>query len=165
MPLEAAHVSGRRFDEPSICGVCDGRCRRRNGEVCGSCRGTGQTKTLYVKPVRIIPLCGPVSDPTSCHAKDHTGDIDVLPLLNIDEQLQAVTDFEGIENARVRLAPSAYREGPIGTTHRLVAAVDAFTKEAASLGGLPIELFGLHSQMLGAMLNCAEAIGAPRGDA
>ncbi len=110
--LEAAHVSGRRFDEHKACTTC-----RNTGTVtingklrtCGVCKGRGHQKTLYVDPVRIIPLCGPESDPRTCHGKEHAGTLELLPLLKLDEQLQAVKDFGGIENARVRLAPSAYR--------------------------------------------------------
>lgn len=108
VPLEFAHVSGRRFDEPKPCKICNGTGSRFESP-CAVCDGRGVTKTRYVHPDDGIPLCGPHADPRSCHAKDHKGEIDILPLLTVAEQLRAVKHFEGIENARVRLAPSAYR--------------------------------------------------------
>ena len=111
--LEAAHVSGRRFDEHKPCTLCagDGVITAMNDKLrtCGVCKGTGHRKAKYVHPDDIIPLCGPEADPKSCHGKEHAGKLELLPLLTVAEQLRAVKHFEGIENARVRLAPSAYR--------------------------------------------------------
>jgi hypothetical protein len=98
--LEAAHVLGREHDvKPPL--VWD---QANDGEE------WEWKRPFLVAPQRIIPLCGPVSDPTSCHGLDHAGKLNKLKLLRVDEQLQAVADAGGIENARVRLDPDDYTE-------------------------------------------------------
>jgi hypothetical protein len=59
--LEAAHVAGRRYDQP----------KREGG------------KTLWVNPLDIIPLCGPF--PAGCHGAEHRHDLDIKGLLTVDE--------------------------------------------------------------------------------
>jgi hypothetical protein len=97
--LEAAHVLGREHDtKPPL--VWD---QARDGDW--------EWKAPFlVAPQRIIPLCGPVGDSESCHGLQHAGRLNVLKLLRIDEQLQAVADADGIELARVRLDPDDYTE-------------------------------------------------------
>lgn len=80
---EAAHVTGRKHDQP-----------RKPG-----------AKTLYVKPESVVPMCA------HCHRHYDAGQLDLLPYLHLSEQVQAVIDLLGIENARVRLSPSLYRAG------------------------------------------------------
>ena len=82
---ERAHVSGRRFDKP------------RPGK-----------RTLWVNPLDVIPLCGPATDSQSCHCRFDSGILDVLPYLTAEEQVRAVENFGSIEQARMRLAPTAY---------------------------------------------------------
>lgn len=84
--VELAHVIGREFEEPTRPG----------------------SSTYRVKAQRVVPLCGPSTDPDTCHGKQHRHALDLLPHLHRDEQVQAVADV-GIEGARVRLLPSAYR--------------------------------------------------------
>ena len=79
--LQAAHVTGRKHDKP------------RPGQ-----------KTLYVHPDSIVPLC------EVCHGEYDHHEIDLLPHVFLAEQVRAVEDMGGIELARKRLAPSAYRE-------------------------------------------------------
>jgi hypothetical protein len=83
---ERAHISGRRYDRP------------RPG-----------TKTLWVNPLDIVPLCGPAADSGSCHGRFDSGDLDLMPYLTTAEQMRAVECFGNIEQARMRLAPLAYR--------------------------------------------------------
>lgn len=59
-----------------------------------------------VVPDRIIPLCGPATDPKTCHGKQHAHRLELLPYLTIHEQLQAVADAGGIEQARIKLIPT-----------------------------------------------------------
>lgn len=80
--LEAAHVMGRKYDQPLHSG----------------------TKTLYVNPLDIVPL-GPV-----CHRRFDAHELDLLPYLAPEEQVRAVELAGSIETAFRRLAPSAYRE-------------------------------------------------------
>lgn len=79
--LEAAHLAGRRFDRP------------RQGR-----------SILYVDPVSVIPLC----------RRDHqlfdAHQLDVLGVVTTEEQARAVMDLGSIETARIRLAPSEYRQ-------------------------------------------------------
>lgn len=46
-----------------------------------------------VWPHRIIPLCA------DCHRAQHAGQLDILPLLTVREQVQAVADCRGILSA------------------------------------------------------------------
>jgi len=80
--LEAAHIMGRKYDKPVF----------------------EADKTLYVNPERIIPLC------PDHHRQYDAHSLDILGYLAIEEQVQAVIDAGGIEQARRRLAPSAYLE-------------------------------------------------------
>lgn len=106
-PLQAAHVSGRRYDEHLECGICEGTGVRRDGERCRRCAGSGWSKALYVNPDRIVPLCEHMTE-DGCHSLYDAKKIDLLPYLTIDEQVQAVIDLGGIELARKCLAPTAY---------------------------------------------------------
>jgi hypothetical protein len=64
-----------------------------------------------VVPTRVVPLCGPATNPATCHGKAHCGRLDWLPHLTLPEILQAVADASrlyggnGFENARLRLVP------------------------------------------------------------
>lgn len=89
--LDAAHVTGREHDppwsppddfDPDIDDVFD----------------------LDVRPESVIPLC------RSHHRRYDEHHIDVLHVLTIDEQIRAVLDLDGIEPARLRTAPTAYRQ-------------------------------------------------------
>lgn len=84
---ERAHVSGRRFDEPK-----PGR------------------KTPWVNPLDVVPLCGPATDSASCHFRFDAGILDLMPYLTAAEQVKCVENFGSIEQARMRLCPTAYRD-------------------------------------------------------
>lgn len=107
--LEVAHLDGQRYDQPADCKTCKGTGRRLAGAgSCGVCKGSGETKTFYVDPVRTIPLCGPAVDTGTCHNLFDSGQLDVLGLLTLEEQLAVVESLEGIEAARIRLSRPAY---------------------------------------------------------
>lgn len=86
--LEAAHVIGRTHDgDPPV----------RDEDW----------SPFDVHPDRIIPLCGPATDSTTCHGKQHAGCLEMLPLLTREEQVQAVADVGSISRAMQLLSPSA----------------------------------------------------------
>jgi hypothetical protein len=89
--VEAAHIIGREHDRDS-----------RNGLVANR-----DPEAYFVRPDRIVPLCGPATDSTTCHGKYDAHRLDLLPYLTREEEAQAVADV-GLENARMRLCPSAY---------------------------------------------------------
>lgn len=97
--VELAHVTGRVHDvEPPL--------NYPNPET--------WREPFLVIPARVVLLCGPATDPTTCHGKHDGHRLDLLPHLTLSEVLQAVADSaggraNGLENARIRLAPSAYR--------------------------------------------------------
>ena len=70
--------------------------------------GTPQPKAWVVLPERVVPLCGPIGDPNSCHERYDTGRLDLLGHLSKQEEAQAVLDAGGLELARKRLCPSVY---------------------------------------------------------
>lgn len=80
--LEAAHLIGRKHDEPHPDG----------------------TKRIWVNPDRIIPLCA------EHHRLFDAHQLDLIGYLSLEEQLRAVSDCGSLEIARRRLAPSAYVE-------------------------------------------------------
>ena len=89
--LEAAHVTGREFDPPWT-------------PPDDFDPETDQTYDLTVRADSVIPLC------RSHHKRYDLGEVDILPVLSLDEQLRAVIDLDGIEPARLRVCPLAYRE-------------------------------------------------------
>ena len=84
--LGAAHVIGREHD----------------AEVVGPKGG----RTRFVHPDSVVPLCGSFSD-YSCHELYDARRLDLLPYLNLYEQIRAVEDAGGIELARNRICGSA----------------------------------------------------------
>lgn len=86
-PLEAAHVVGRERDWFDLEGYRTHGLRR-----------------LKVEPMRVVTLC------RRHHRLYDDHDIDLLGYLAPEEEAQAVIDSCGLEQARVRLAPSLYPE-------------------------------------------------------
>lgn len=79
--VELAHTIGRAHDKPKTPG----------------------SKTRYVHPDSVVPLC-----PKHHRAYD-AHQLDLLPFLTLGEAVKATEQAGGIELARKRLAPSAYR--------------------------------------------------------
>lgn len=102
--IEAAHIIGREAD------------RLMPLTLAMSGLAHEWPEPYLVMPVRIVPLCGPATDPTTCHGKQHAGRLDLIPCLTLPEVLQAVHDASrlfggnGFESARVRLMPTNERE-------------------------------------------------------
>jgi hypothetical protein len=84
VPLEAAHVIGRRFDRPRVDG--------------------STTSVLFVHPDSIWVAC------RDCHSKYDRHEIGILAYLTLAEQVRAVQDAGSIESARRRLEPLDYHE-------------------------------------------------------
>ncbi len=82
--IDAAHVMGRRYDRPRVEG--------------------SSTKVRYVHPDSVIPLCadqiveGKVR--RGCHSKYDAGEVSILAVLTLEEQIRAVEEAGGIELAR-----------------------------------------------------------------
>lgn len=112
-PVEAAHVIGRECDRvegPCRCGhpIEDhdaelGMCDHYDMGGGPCCLNYRPAKALYVHADAVIPL-------GSGHHKQYDAhEVDVLPVLTLEEQVRAVEDAGGIELARQRTAPLAYR--------------------------------------------------------
>lgn len=88
--LEAAHVVGRVHDAKP--------------PLRGDWKSTNSRSAPYeVAPDRVIPLCH------ECHQGpngQHANRLDLLPLLSLHEQIQAVADAGGISRAYQLLMPS-----------------------------------------------------------
>jgi hypothetical protein len=91
--VELAHVVGREHDYTA------------------PVRMDGEWWPGVVAPDRVVLLCGPATDTTTCHGQQHGRVLDLLPYLTLEEQVQAVADAGGISQAYDRLVPS---EGPRG---------------------------------------------------
>lgn len=98
-----AHISGRKYDQPHP--------------------DRPESKTLWVNPLDIVPLCGPVGDSKSCHTRFDSGDLDLLDYLDPERQLRCVEVLGTIEAARVRLSPGDY--------HRAINAARVEVRMAA----------------------------------
>lgn len=90
--LQAAHVIGREHDRPPK-------------HVLGD-----RPAVWLVFEQRTVPLC------PFCHDAYDAHEIDLLPVLTLEEQVQAVRDAGGLELARRRVAPCAYDSKGIATT-------------------------------------------------
>lgn len=82
-PAELAHTIGRKHDTPA-------------GDW------------LFVRPESVVPLCKPHHDAYDGRSQPR---LDLLPHLDLDEQIDAVRAAGGIESARRRLCPSLYSRG------------------------------------------------------
>lgn len=89
-PIELAHVIGRKHDG-SLAGLF--------------VKLPVLVKVWVVAPARVVPLC------RRHHTMYDAHELDLLPCLSVEEQAQAVVDADGIEQARIRTAPLAYRGG------------------------------------------------------
>ena len=90
--VEAAHILNRKHDGFDL----EGNPR--------------PSKTWIVEPSRVIPLCGSFSE-YEHHQKYDAHRLDLIPYLNLDEEVQAVKDAGGILLALRRISPGVeYRE-------------------------------------------------------
>jgi hypothetical protein len=80
--VETAHIIGRHCDQPK----------------------TEGSKTLYVHPDSVVGLC------VAHHRAYDARELDLLGHLTPEEEARAVLDAGGLELARRRLAPGAYRD-------------------------------------------------------
>lgn len=71
--LHAAHIVGREHDAPWP---------------------NPEAKTLYVQPLRIVPLCGFPYPSYGCHQRYDEHKLDILPKLTADEKRQALEDLD-----------------------------------------------------------------------
>lgn len=78
--LECAHITARRHDAPA----------------------SPDSNVRYVHPLSVVPLC------QDCHRSYDAHEIDLLGHLTPHEEARAVVAMNGLENARMRLCPSAY---------------------------------------------------------
>jgi hypothetical protein len=83
-PLESAHIVGREHDERVYA------------------RGSSNW-WFVVDADSIVPLC------RKHHQLFDAHQLDLLGYLTVVEEMRAVKDAGGLENARVRVCPSAYR--------------------------------------------------------
>jgi hypothetical protein len=74
-PLEAAHLIGRAADKK-------------------------EGNKAIVNPLSVIPLCGPFGDSDSCHTKYDHHQLDILPYLTAEEEVQAVRDAATVRKGK-----------------------------------------------------------------
>lgn len=70
--------------------------------------GSPRDGVWVVEAVRIVPLCGPFS-PLHCHVDFDAHAIDILQVLTLEEQVQAVRDAGSLVTAHQRTAPSSFQ--------------------------------------------------------
>lgn len=84
-------------DSEGACRIC-GDAHVEAAHVMGRKHDRG-----FVHPDRIVPLC------PRHHVRYDAHDLDIMGVLTLDEQLQAVIDAGGIERARRRIVGPLYR--------------------------------------------------------
>ncbi|MBN8867533.1 MAG: hypothetical protein J0H98_08260 [Solirubrobacterales bacterium] len=93
--IELAHVhtSGIQFDTREA--IVEERFHR--GKV-------RTVRVVKINPCRVIPLCGPSTDPATCHGGQHAHRLDVWPFLTEEEKAQVIADV-GLNQAIHNCAP------------------------------------------------------------
>lgn len=89
--VELAHVIGREHD--------------KEAPIFWDEEADGPWSPYRVAPARVILLCGPATDTTTCHGKQHAGRLDVGRLLDREEAAQAAYDAGTLYSAAVALYP------------------------------------------------------------
>lgn len=90
-----------KVDDEACCRRCGGTFRIEAAHVIG--REVDKDAAYVVLAVRVVPLCN------YCHTAYDAHQLDLLPYLRLEEQIAATRDAGGIELARRRTAPLAYR--------------------------------------------------------
>ena len=106
--VELAHVTKRVFDKPRTPG----------------------SKTVYVEPESVVPLCGPF--PEGCHGAYDAHELDIVSYLETPEQVRAVEDYGSLLSALVRLAPSIHRQLLQPAERKFPGYGDSVNKEEAA---------------------------------
>lgn len=114
--VEFAHLSGRIYDEERPCEDCLGS----GGIVdldqpeetlrCPICKGAGSV--IWVGPDDGAPLCGPATDPKTCHARQEAHELDLIPYLS-NEETAAVVRHKGLGIAYRELSGSGRLPSPL----------------------------------------------------
>lgn len=90
-----------KVDAEGVCRVCASSERVQAAHTVGRFRDPEVRRGVRrVLADAIVPLCAP------CHARYDGHELDLLPFVDLDEQIQAVRDAGGIESARRRLIGS-----------------------------------------------------------
>lgn len=111
--IEFAHLSGREFDEERDCPFCKGLGSlgsQHHAPECPECKGAG--RVLYVRPESGIPLCGPSTTTSTCHARQHAHELDLIPVLTNEEAACAVLDL-GLHRAYRELSGAGRGPSPL----------------------------------------------------
>ena len=83
--VELGHVTGRAHDRPRTPG----------------------SKTVYVEPESVVPICGPF--PEGCHGAYDRHELDIVQYLETPEMVRAVEDLGSLISALRRTAPEWMR--------------------------------------------------------
>lgn len=101
------------IDSDTACRVCGSQGQTTRAHLSRRCHDEKVGRGRWVvHPDDVIPLCGPVGAPGSCHTLFDNGRLDVLGYATVEEQVRVVQHLGGIEAARMRLAPLAYWSTP-----------------------------------------------------
>ena len=89
--LEMAHTIGKAEQDLETVGPRGGRRK-------------------YVPEAAVIPLCGGFTE-NNCHYRHDHHEIDILPYLYLEEEINAVRAAGGIYSALIRLCPTEFSKG------------------------------------------------------
>lgn len=99
---DACRVCGRTDRKIELAHTCGIEHDTRDAVV--EVRDGKKVRVQRINPDRVIPLCGPSTDPASCHGKQHASRLDIRGFLTDREWEQAKAD-EGLGQAMRCCAP------------------------------------------------------------
>lgn len=82
--------SAAEFKRTDYCRMCAKPGKIELAHVIGRNRDERRGATVLVNPDSVVPLCD------ECHRRYDAHDLDILPILSLDEQVAAVRDAGGI---------------------------------------------------------------------
>lgn len=103
-----------KVETEEVCRVCGSNVEVQAAHIIERSRdkfhldGSPRDGVWVVEAVRIVPLCGPFS-PLHCHVDFDSHAIDILQVLTLEEQVQAVRDAGSLVTAHQRTAPSSFQ--------------------------------------------------------
>lgn len=91
-----------KVDAEGVCRYCGRRCGRLEA---AHTIGRQHDQDAVVDPEDIVPLGGPATTSSTCHAKHHAHKLNLLSVMTVEEQVAAVRAAGGIAQAFRRLTP------------------------------------------------------------
>lgn len=102
-----------KVDAEGCCRICGSTSDLEMAHTIGKAQQDIETvgprggRQKFVPSDAVIPLCGPF--PAGCHGLHHKGELDLLPYLYLEEEINAARACGGLYAALIKLMPSEFR--------------------------------------------------------